>query len=305
MEYKDYYEVLGVDKASSQDDIKKSFRKLAKKYHPDLNQGDEAAQERFKEINEAYEVLGDEEKRKQYDTFGSNFSQGQNFDPSDYGFGGGGYSYSGGGGEDFSDFFNAFFGGGARGGGGFNMDDLFSQGQRSTTQRRPSYNSSLGVSIKDAYTGVTRNVGLNIDGQVRNVDVKIPKGILPGQKLRVKGEKFGVDGDILFEINLQDDKKLELDGLDIIKTVDVLPWEAALGSEMVVETLNGKIKVNIPKNIETGKRIRIPKKGYKDRKGNVGNLFLKINIINPPTLSDEEKELYEKLKEISTYKPVR
>ena len=132
MEYKDYYKILGVDKDASEDDIKKQYRQMAKKYHPDLNPDNEEAQEKFKEVSEAYEVLGDEEKRSQYDNFGSshNFSGGQNFDPSDFGFGGGGrsYSYSSSAGGDFSDFFNAFFsgGGGGAGMGGMNMDDIFS-----------------------------------------------------------------------------------------------------------------------------------------------------------------------------------
>lgn len=136
MEYKDYYKILGVDEKASQDDIKKAYRKLAKKYHPDLHPDDEKSQDKFKEVNEAYEVIGDEEKRKQYDTFGSsqNFSNGQNFDPSQYGFGGDSYTYTSSDGGDFSDFFNMFFGGGgarsssARSSSGFDIGDLFGGG---------------------------------------------------------------------------------------------------------------------------------------------------------------------------------
>ncbi|HEY4543698.1 MAG TPA: J domain-containing protein [Tissierellaceae bacterium] len=310
MEYKDYYKILGVDKNATQDEIKKSFRRLAKKYHPDLHPDDEKAQESFKEINEAYEVLGDEEKKKQYDMFGSNydFSQGQNFDPRDFGFGGSGsrtYTYSQGA-DGFSDFFNMFFGGGQR---GFNMDDLFrgqgfNQSSASSTTR-PKYNTKLQVSIAEAYTGVTKKVNLSLDNRQISLDVKVPSGIMPGQKLRVKGEKSGINGDILFEIEFYNRDDLELDGLDLIKKVDILPWEAALGSSIVVETLKGKIKINIPKNINTGKKIRIPKMGYKDMKGKVGDLYVQVNIVNPPSLTNEEEELYKKLKEISTYKPKR
>ena len=198
MEYKDYYKVLGVEKSASQDEIKKAYRTLAKKHHPDLHPDDEKSQEKFKEINEAYEVLGDKDKRKQYDMFGSsaNFSNGQNFDPSQYGFGGGGYTQSG----DFSDFFNMFFGGG--GGqsrastGGFDIGDLFGGGGRSRRPQRQSYESDLNITIDQAYHGANKKITLNIGGESKAIDINIPAGILPGKKLKVKGEKWGVNGDI-------------------------------------------------------------------------------------------------------------
>ncbi|MDR7869758.1 MAG: DnaJ C-terminal domain-containing protein [Tissierellaceae bacterium] len=301
MEYKDYYKILEVDKSASQDEIKKSYRRLAKKYHPDLHPDDKNAQEKFKEINEAYEVLGDEEKKKQYDMFGSsyNFSGGQNFDPSQYGFGDGyTYTYSSNGG-DFSDFFNMFFGGG----------DLFGSagsGKRDKSRsysQRQSYESELNITTEEGYKGATKEVSLNFGGETKNLSIKIPKGIFPGKKLKIKGEKWGIPGDVLFKINFVDNKKYILEGLDITLKVDVLPWEAALGTKAVINTLDGKIKVNIPKGIESGKKIRIPKKGYRDMKSNVGDLYIEINIVNPPSLSQEEEELYEKLKEISTYNP--
>lgn len=292
MEYKDYYKVLEVDKNASQDDIKKSFRRLAKKYHPDLHPEDEKAQEKFKEINEAYEVLGDEEKKKKYDMFGSNynFTGGENFDPSQYGFGNGHtYTYTmSGDGSGFSDFFNMFFGGGTK---------------RTRRPQRQSYDGELNISLEEAYNGTTKNVSLNFGGQTKNMTVKVPKGILPGKRLRVKGEKWGISGDILFKINLIDNGRDTLDGLDIISKIDILPWEAALGSQIIVSTMEGKIKVTIPKGIGPGKKIRIPKKGYKDMKGNLGDLYIEINIVNPPELSKEEENLYERLKEISKYNP--
>lgn len=301
MEYKDYYKILGVSKDASEDEIKKAFRKSAKKYHPDLHPDDEVAQDKFKEANEAYEVLGDKEKRKQYDTFGSTggFQGGQNFDPSQYGYGGGGgsYTYSSSD-EGFSDFFNTIFGGGgSRSSSGFNINDLFGGGRKSRRPQaqRQSYDSELDIRIEEAYRGLERDISLSFNGQAKNIKVKVPAGILPGKKLKVKGEKWGIDGDILFKINFIEDDKLELDGLDLISRVDVLPWDAALGTKQIVETLDGKIKVNIPEGIESDKRIKIPKKGYKDMKGNRGNLYLKINIVNPKTLSKAQRELYKKL----------
>ena len=306
MKYKDYYKSLGVEKSSSPDEIKREYRKLAKKYHPDLNPDDSSAQEKFKEINEAYEVLGDPEKKKKYDQFGSgyDFQGGQNFDPSQYGFGGrsGGGSGSG----DFSDFFDMFFGGqgSSRSTGGFDIGDLFGgSGGRSRKAPRPSYESELNISLEEAYKGITREISLNIGGENKQISVKVPKGILPGKRLKVKGEKWGISGDILFKINFKSDSKTSLDGLDIIMKLDLLPWEAALGEKVMISTLDGKININIPKGISSGKRIRLPKKGYKDMKGKQGNLYLEINIVNPPKLEEEEIKLYEQLKDLSDYKP--
>lgn len=293
MEYKDYYKILGVDKNTSQNDIKKAYRKLAKKYHPDLNPDDNKAQEKFKGINEAYEVLGDADKKKKYDQFGGNadYSNGQNFDPSQYGFGGS-HTYSSSGGDGFSDFFNMFFGGGG---------SKASRSSRSPFQQAPrqSYESELNLTLEEAYNGVTKDISLNFMGENKNLAIKVPKGILPGKKLKVKGERWGIDGDILFTINFVLDNENTLDGLNIISKQDVLPWEAALGAKVVINTLSGKIRVNIPEGIVGGKRIRIPKKGYVDMKGNTGDLYLEINIVNPEELSPEILKLYEELSRIS------
>lgn len=306
MEYKDYYKTLGVGKTATQDEIKKEYRKLAKKYHPDLNKGDEAAQEKFKEINEAYEILGDEQKRKQYDSFGS-FSHGQSFDPSQHG-----YSFEGSD-VDFGDLFGSIFGGGGgfrtSSGSGINIEDImggFSSASgrgRQRSQRDPEYEMKLAVSLEEAYRGDKKNIVVSLAGENKSITVNIPKGITSGQKLRVKGDKWGIQGNIVFEIELKDSNLYRLEGLDIIGKLNILPWEAALGSSVVASTLDGKIKVNIPKCISSGKKIRIPKKGYSDRKGNTGDFYFEINIVNPDKLSDEEIELYEKLKEISSYNP--
>ena len=304
MEYKDYYKTLGVSKDASQDEVKKAFRKGAKKYHPDLHPDDKKAHDKFKEVNEAYEILGNEEKRKQYDQFGSvgGFQGGQNFDPSQYGYSGQGgsrtYTSSD---EGFSDFFNSVFGGGGGGAstGGFNINDLFGGGRKSSKRAKPqrqSYDSELNIRVEEGFKGLERDISLNFNGDVKTIKVKVPPGILPGKKLKVKGEKWGIDGDILFKINFIDDDKVQLEGLDITARVDVLPWDAALGTKQVIETLEGKIKINIPEGIESGKRIKISKKGYKDMKGNRGDLYLRINIVNPQTLTKEQRKLYEKLK---------
>src|SRR5699024_9468689 len=219
MEYKDYYKILGVDKKATKGEIKKAYRKLAKKYHPDMNPDDTTAANKFKKVTEAYEVLSDDDKRKQYDTFGStgNFSAGQNFDPSQYGldlnFGAGGYSYTstgGGGFSDFwivggglSDFFNMFFGGGGgasqqtSGFGGFSGFSGF--GNKRAKQPKNKYESEMSISLEEAYNGTKRSLNLNIGGATKNITVKVPKGITPGKKIRVKGDKYGLDGDIYKE----------------------------------------------------------------------------------------------------------
>ena len=305
MEYKDYYEILGVEKSSTKEEIKKAFRKLAKKYHPDLNPGDEEAANKFKEVNEAYEVLGDEEKRKQYDTFGSNynFTGGQNFDPNQYdfdfggfnfgGFGGNGgsYTYSTGG-DGFSDFFNTFFGGG---GSRSSRSQGFS-GFNTGKPPRQKYNSEISIGLQEAYDGGSRDLNLNINGENKTIPLKIPAGILPGKKIKVRGEKFGLDGDLYIKINVLDNNNT-LEGLDIIRKTQIYPWEAALGTKKVVETLEGKIKITIPKGIQTGKRIRVPKKGFRDMKKNKGDLYLEMQIVNPESLTEEQTKLYEQLAE--------
>lgn len=305
MKYKDYYEILGVSKDADEKEIKSAYRKLAKKYHPDLHQGDDAAAEKFKEVSEAYEVLSDKDKRNKYDKFGSNydFSSGYDFDPSQYG-----YTYTtGGSGADFSDFFETIFGSSKSGGnfsGGFNINDIFgdfsSKGRgKSNKKARNKFESELSISIKEAYEGVTKNVSLTYKQEEYDIAVKIPAGITSNKKVKVKGEKFGLPGDILFKVNIRDEKNLSLDGLDIIKTENIYPWEAALGTNKTVETLKGKLKLKIPKAFVGGNKMRIPSKGFKDLKGNVGDLYVIFNIVNPKELSEEQEKLYKELEKIS------
>lgn len=301
MEYKDYYKILGVDKNATDAEIKKEYRKLAKKYHPDVNQNDEVASNKFKEINEAYEVLSDKEKRKQYDMFGSNynFSGGDNFDPRNYGFSG---SFNGSNMGGFSDFFNMFFGGesSSSGFGGFSGFDSFSNANSysgfNRQQQRKKYETSLNLSVKEAYLGVERELYVNINNSPKKITVKIPKGITSGKKVKVNGDKYSIDGDILVKINVINDE-YRLEDLDLIKTVSLYPWEAYFGTTKVVETLNGNIRVKIPEKIESMKKIRISNKGYTDLKGKTGDLYLEIVINNPKNLSNDKLELYKKLME--------
>lgn len=282
MEYKDYYKILGVEKTASADEIKKAFRKLAKENHPDLVGGDKKKEEKFKEINEAYEVLGDEAKRKEYDAIGAGgFRQGMNFDPRDFGFDS--YETTNAGG--FSDFFNLFFGGAGkgRGNGGFSY----------TTGKAPRarYEAEVTITIEEGYRGTTRTLALGGGTNPKTVEVKIPKGITPGKKIRVRGEKFGIAGDIYVAIRFADGAKLE--GLNLIRTLTLAPWEAYFGTKRTVETMDGKIRVTIPARVHTGSRIRVAKKGYRDMKGKTGDLYFEVVIDNPALNEKQEKCMQE------------
>ena len=303
MEYKDYYKILGVDKKASADEIKKAYRKLAKKYHPDLNKNNESAQDKFKEINEAYEVLGDDQKRRQYDSFGQagNFRGGQTFDPSQYGFGGNGsYTYTSGDGGGFSDFFNTIFNGGGQSGGfNVNVEDIFG-GRRAQPKRRQKHESEIRLDIEEGYNGTNKNMTFRIGNETKTIDVKVPKGIEEGKKIKINGPNFGIDADIYLKVVFNKKDNMTIDGLNITKDIDVYPWEAVLGGSKLVKTLDGKkIKVNIPKNIKSGKKIRIPNQGYRNMKGRKGDLYIRMNINNPRELSEEQMNLYRELNKLS------
>ncbi|MDY3052649.1 MAG: J domain-containing protein [Ndongobacter sp.] len=293
MKYQDYYEALGVSKEATAEEIKKAYRKLAKKYHPDLHPDDASAQERFKEINEAYEVLGDEEKRKKYDTFGAagNFRDGQSFDPSMYGFGGAGMSS---GDSAFSDFFNMIFGGRAEGSADGGFSRFFSgAGGAGGRPTRARYDASMELSIEEAFRGGERTVRYQLGSEAHDVVVKWPAGITDGKRIRIRGERFGMDGDIYVQIRLVGAEKME--GLNLVERVSLYPWEALFGTKKRVNTLHGRINVTIPAKVQSGQRIRIPGKGFRKSNAETGDLYLEIMIQNPKKPTAAQRELYEQL----------
>jgi curved DNA-binding protein len=320
MEYKNYYEILGVDKNDSQDKIKKAYRKLAKKYHPDTNPGNREAESKFKEINEAYEVLGDEEKRKKYDQLGEgfNFQNGFNFDPSQFGFGNNvRYEYRTSYNNDFSDFFNMFFGGGS-----FNIDDLMGGHSRTGgTGRSTRFSQQFAVNGDDmeaeieitpeeGFKGAEKRLTLMAGGKEKRISFKIPEGIKEGGKIKLAGQGHagsngGKNGDLYLKVKFKKGGLFELDGINLNHTVDMAPWEAAFGAEIPVNTLDGKIMVKIPPGVQSDSRIRVSGRGYRERDGRRGDLYLKVRIVNPSVLTEQEKELYEKLKNVSGFKPSR
>jgi len=293
MKYKDYYETLGVSKTATQSEIRKAYRKLAKEYHPDSSQNQGKTDDRFKEISEAYDVLGDEKKREKYDQLGQDFNQHSydDFEPRQNGYGSRTYSNVGG---DYSDFFKMFFG-----------DDLFSgfsgrSGHTGTmTQKGNNIEAVLKINIKEAALGVEKTFGL----QGRNhqqIAVKIPRGIEPGEKIRLKGKgeeslSGGEPGDLILIIEIEPYLNMTLHGLDIHTELEVYPWDAYLGCKKTVKTFGGDLVVTIPPLIQSGKKIRLMDKGYKNRKGKQGHIFVEINIVNPSHMDQTIKEHYEAL----------
>lgn len=323
MKYRDYYEVLGVDKNASQDQIKKAYRKLAKTCHPDTNPGDKKAEERFKEINEAYEVLGDEDKRKKYDQFASqyHYANGEDFDPSQFGFGGGGrhYEFRSGGGQGFSDFFDMFFSeggfspfGGKKGGFGGSGSNPFGGGTRSQTgafgggfsgkSKGTDKEVEVHLSVADGLKGAEKHIGLDTPSGRKTLSVKIPKGIRAGGKIRIsgqggKGVNGGPDGDLYLIIRFKEDE-FSLKGDDIYAKTEVTPWMAALGGEKTVAIPEGRLLVTIPAGIRNEGKIKMSGKGYPNALGGRGDLYLIVNINNPSYLNERQLELYRKLKEL-------
>ncbi|NLG89609.1 MAG: J domain-containing protein [Clostridiaceae bacterium] len=298
MQYRDYYKILGVDKNATQDEIKKSYRKLAKKYHPDANPGDKKAEEKFKEVNEAYEVLGDPEKRRKYDQFGVNFRNGMDFDPSQFRH----YQYrtthSG-----FSDFFNMFFGDG-----GIDLDELFGSmrgfntgftgGQRSF--RGDDIEAEMHITPEEGMAGSEKTFSIRTESGVKTLTVKIPQGIPEGGKIKLAGQGNpgiggGPNGDMYIVIRFKEGK-YKLDGNDLIQKADVYPWVAALGGEIKVSAPDGQMLVKIPPGIQTDQKIRISGKGYGKPGGKRGDLYILIKIVNPKVLTAEQRRLYEMLK---------
>ncbi|MDO5027029.1 MAG: DnaJ C-terminal domain-containing protein [Tissierellia bacterium] len=299
MKYKDYYEILGVSKDADDKEIKNAYRKLAKKYHPDLNHNDQTAAEKLKEVNEAYEVLSDADKRKKYDQFGSgyDFTNGANFDPSQYGYGGS-YTYSSAG--DFSDFFNMVFGRdksepGSGSFSGINFGDIFSGVGSRRKPAKKQYNMDLSLSLEEAFEGGEKTLNVMIDGASKEIKIKWPKGISNGKKIKVNGSKQGIDGDVLVKIAI--DSTYEIKGKDLVQSLDIYPWQAYFGSSKTLKTLDGNIKVKIPAKIQSGQAIKLSKKGFIDMKGNRGDLYIKIMIKNPSQMDEKEEKIYRQLNE--------
>jgi curved DNA-binding protein len=314
VEYKDYYKILGVSKNVSQDEIKKAFRKLARKYHPDANPNNPEAEEKFKGIGEAYEVLGDPQKRSKYDQLGANWKQ---YSRAGAGWPGGGgktYTYDFGGrgfsfddlGSGFSDFFEMFFGRGAdERFSGFGRSDSSQYGRstRTNIQKGQDMQSELSITLREAYTGTQRSLRLQKEGRTRAVNVKIPKGIKDGGKIRLAGEGAGSPnggpaGDLYLLVNIAGHNFFIRKEDDLYCEVPVTIKEAYYGSKIDVPTFDGKVMVKVPPKTQGGKTLRLKGKGMpKLRKGGYGDLYLKIRLVLPEKLGSEQKKNFDKFAE--------
>jgi curved DNA-binding protein len=306
MEYKDYYKILGVDKKASQDEIKKAYRKLAVKYHPDKNPGDKTAEEKFKEIGEAFEVLGDPEKRQKYDQLGANWKNFQS-----------GHAYSGGnpfgnfnfgdggtfvevdlddfmsGNSQFSDFFNAFFGVGGRA-----KSSNFGS-SKGDFRQAADYETTVEITLEEAYHGTSRIIQLENE----KIRINIKPGSRDGQTLRVKGKGQKApngqnSGDLYVKIKVSNHPKFERKENDLYTSQKIDLFTAVLGGEIIVETLDGKVKLPIPAGTQSGKTFRLKNKGMPvyHGKNQFGDMYVKIEVQIPERLSEKQKKHFEELK---------
>jgi curved DNA-binding protein len=301
----DFYQVLGVKKGFSEKQIKSAFRKLARQYHPDVNPGDTAAEERFKEISQANEVLSDTKTRAAYDKYGDRWQNAEQIEEMErqQGFGGhpgrGGQSYTFDG--DLSDLFGG--GGGARsGGGGGRFDSLFRRG--SGRQKGQDLEHTVSVTLNEAYTGAQRMIQLSTGGSTAGrLEVDIPAGVSDGQRIRLKGKgghgvQGGASGDLFLRIGVQSHASFRRDGDDLRVVVDVPAPDAALGGEVNVPTLKGKsLALRIPAETQSGKVFRLSGQGMPKPSGKgFGDLLAEAQIVIPEPLSQEQREIFEMLR---------
>lgn len=321
MKFQDYYQVLGVPRTASTDDIRKAFRKLARKYHPDVNK-DPSAESKFKEINEAYEVLSDSAKREKYDRLGANWKAGQDFTPPPgweqafrSGPGGGSthFSFEGG---DFSDFFSALFGSMDP-----NASGPFRRSRRSSRSARnpfagfdfsadaepappPPAESHLSISLEDLFSRAPQTLTFSdpTTGASKTLRVRIPQGASDGTRIRLAGQAPS-GGDLLIHLHLLPHPVFRVHGHDLETDLPLAPWEAVLGAKVRIPTLDGPASISIRPGTQNASRLRLAGKGLPDRQGRRGDLIASVSIRVPTHPSDAERDLFRRLSEASTFHP--
>lgn len=299
MAFIDYYKILGIDKTATDADVKKAYRKLARKYHPDLNPNDKEAEQKFKEVNEANEVLSHPENRKKYDQYGENWQHSEEFEKQrqqqsrgggQQGGFGGFEGFSGGG--DFSDFFESMFGGRAAGGRG-----------QARQSKGGDYNAELNLDLKDVYT--TQKRELTING--KKIRLTIPAGVENGQVIKIsgmgaEGHNGGPKGDLYLTFTIENKTKFKLEKQNLYSTVDLDLYTAVLGGEITVDTFDGKVKLKVLPGTQNGTKVKLKGKGFPvyKKEGVFGDLYITYQIVIPSNLSEKEKELFEELAKLRT-----
>ena len=294
MEFVDYYKILGIKKDASIEDIKKAYRKLARKYHPDLNPNNKEANKQFQQINEANEVLSDPENRKKYDKYGKDWKHGEEYEKAQqsqrqsagqrreqsYGGGQGGEDFS-----DFSDFFGSMFG--SQSGAG--------RGGRQAKYRGQDFNSEVQLNLIDAYQ--THQQTLSVNG--KNIRITIPAGIENGQTIKIAGHggpgvNGGPAGDLFISFSITNNTKFKREGDNLYSTVDLDLFTAVLGGEITIDTLSGKVKLKVPPETQNGTKVKLKGKGFPvyKKEGQFGDLFITYSVKIPTNLTEKQKELF-------------
>ena len=283
MIYKDYYKILDLKTSRvSIDEIKIAYRAAAKKYHPDLNVGDSLAEERIKDINEAYRTLSVPASKRKYDRIWNSRNNINNYQ-----------KIKG------KNIFNMFLG----------NTEINEETDRKLPQRGEDIETEINVKLEEAFYGLEKKISLRtVDGKMKTFSVKVPDGIRNGEKIRLigqgkTGKNGGKNGDLFIKINIENSKTFKLFSSDLYTDLLLTPWEAALGTRTNVQTIDGKTTIYIPQGMESGEKIKIPNKGYKDGKGGRGDLVAEIKIVVPKKLTEEPNNLFEKLKEVSKFSP--
>ena len=283
MIYKDYYKILDLKTSRvSIDEIKVAYRAAAKKYHPDLNVGDSLAEERIKDINEAYRTLSVPASKRKYDRIWNSRNNINNYQ-----------KIKG------KNIFNMFLG----------NTEINEETDRKLPQRGEDIETEINVKLEEAFYGLEKKISLRtVDGKMKTFSVKVPDGIRNGEKIRLigqgkTGKNGGKNGDLFIKINIENSKTFKLFSTDLYTDLLLTPWEAALGTRTNVQTIDGETTIYIPQGMESGEKIKIPNKGYKDGKGGRGDLVAEIKIVVPKKLTEEENNLFEKLKEVSKFSP--
>jgi curved DNA-binding protein len=315
VQYKDYYESLGVPRTASDADIKKAFRKLARQYHPDVAKDKKKAEEKFKEINEAYEVLGDPANRKKYDQLGPNWKSGAEFRPppgweSSAG-GRRGFQGTGPNGEEFefagtgfSDFFEQLFA--SRMQGGFGRGGRFEE--QDIRERGRDIEGDIMVTLEETMRGSVRSVTVRRESRTETYQVKIPAGVTEGQLLRVPGRGEAGSGgaqagDLFLRVRLARHPDFQVDDHNLVYEADLAPWEAVLGTSLSVPTLDGRVNIRVPPGTQNGQKLRLRNRGLGQRDGARGDLIVVTRIEVPAKITDSEKKLWEELARQSDFKP--
>ena len=286
MKYKDYYKILGLETSKvSIDEIKIAYRAAAKKYHPDLNVGDSLAEERIKDINEAYRTLSNPVSKRKYDRVWNSKNNVKNYQKIK--------------GKNIFDMFL----------GNINVSNNENIKGKKEALKGENIETEIKVSLEDAFYGAEKKISLRtVQGKMKTFSVKIPEGIRNGEKIRLIGQgkrgiNGGKNGDLFIKIDIEDNKVFKLFGSDLCTDLKLTPWEAALGTRIDLKTIDGATKVYIPQGIQSGEKIKIPGKGYKDGKGGRGDLVAEVKIMVPERLELDEKEMFEKLQAMSNFNP--